>query len=364
MLKEFWKWFIKDFTDKEIIQIINRVNEHAIANKTKKIEVKGISDFNKLKLAQISLFRSRIETELNKTINTNKLKKILKLDMKKISNLKQIEDLSKMEYDIVAKDIETIEKEDMKNLILYLITHVDQTEIDKGLNLFELYKSKTEQTEIEKNEELDDVDFEDDWANEKEKLLAEISDLKQKLNFEKNVKGSLMESNKALEKSLLTTKRDNTEYSKELKKIKNDLSDKKYSVYTLEQKNKELENSLALLKQQLDISMAQIKDLEQESVRVSEELVKIKSKKVVHFVGNYFPNSIEVPEVIDLQLVQPSEISILERETVIFEIWFIQFRLPIREQKLLISNFGIKAKGFKGEKELKQHVNSFVLGGI
>lgn len=360
MGKEVWKWILKGYSDKELLQLIYDINEYANISKTKKIEIRGISDFSKMKTIQMNLFRARVESEMNKTVNTNKLKKILRNKIENHNNYKDFLEFKEKDFDVIYKEISENENFSIRDIIIYLMIQTDNAQNEKAILVYDLYTQ--ENTNQNKKNEIETSmdEKEDDQQN----LMIEIEKLQKCITFEKKITQNLNDDAKLLEKDILKLKKENNDLSKDYKKLKIELSEKKEAIYILDQKNKDQKKIIENLEKTIKSNSIVLKEQRNYIEKIEEKLIdieeiKYKNKIKIYYIGKSLPIMIKNFELINVSLIAPNEIDKIVIDTKFYEIWFIKFRLHKIIQNKLIDIYGKKVFGFDSEKELKEYISVF-----
>lgn len=394
MEKDVWKWLFSEIPDRMLVQIACGINESITSTKAK-ISVKGISDLNKIKNEQIRLFRSRLESEINKPNNIIKAKNFLRRITKYSKSFEKIKPLCAKETNEIWNEIQLSNNLEVVDMIVFLMIQTDSKQIEKGIDIYNRVlqeadkKDDSVQTtsteEIFTNAELENRETDVSEYNIKfTELHAEITSLREEILRLENdnsmlksdqvklleEKKEIIKQNKDLKKNLdqecgrsndLTSKVQKLEREKQTYKAEIGNRDKKISeLQDVINKSRAVEIDL---NKQIEDSNYRIKVLEEEKNALHKEDEQSdhdNSVRKITIIDRNMPDGLDAIKSFTINMIIPNE---LEQSIISNafehsdEIWFMKFKLSEPKQNLLREKYGTKVTGFSNYNELKKYCN-------
>lgn len=382
MERDVWKWIFSRLSDKSLVHITCGINE--MLSPKRRIGIKGIADLKKIKDENIRLFRSRLETEINKQQNTNKAKDFLRKHTKEISkNVEVIMAISEKESDGIWTEIQYSETVKINEMIMFLMIQTDPIQINKGVQLYERFikehvkDSTTMESMIETQyrREIGPVLNEEECRN----LQAEIEGLRTdniKLREEnkqlQEEKKEAIKTSKKLKRIIDQSESNKNEAQKDLQKLEREIEARRDEVSTRDRKNQELQEALKRLKEaetQLkkdNEKLVHDKNILKEEKNAIELNIAVENqkqmipKRAITIIDRQLPNGLDTHESVSVSLIQPTQLDqmiLTNKLDLTDEIWFIKFRLSIPRQNILNEKYGTKVTGFSTYNELKAYYN-------
>ncbi|RED59159.1 hypothetical protein [Cohnella phaseoli] len=372
MDRDVWKWLFSEMSDSNILQLVNNLNKTLTAKS--QIAIKGISDLRNIRVEQLRLFRSRIETELNKPKNTLRVKNILNKYHEQADTEKNkiLRNISIKESDAIWEELKETTVLNVHDVIEYLVIQSDEEQINKGVQLHNKLLAKAAKkepsiTEPSSSDTIVEI-FNVGALPSPEKLASLLVDFEQvKREYKKlqDEKQQVIKSNKELKKSISQTESQRNDLLKVCQKLEREVELRKTEIGDRDRKNKDLYEQLTelqkaegdLRKEYADLQ-ARIKVIEEENNAKDEQLRTISQAKMFTIIDRTLPDGLDVPKFTKVNLILPNDLEDIIQTNALDqsdEIWFIKFRLSVPKQNLLHEKYGKKVTGFNTYNDLKNH---------
>ncbi|KQX45866.1 hypothetical protein [Paenibacillus sp. Root444D2] len=378
MEKDVWKWFFNELSDKSIVSLICGINQ-TLTSKLR-IAVKGISDISKLKTDQIRLFRSRIETELNKPQNTNKVKVFLRKsnELTNPKNKEAMKALSVKDADVIWEEIQAFDSITVNEMIMYLMIQNDQVPINKGIQLHEKIMAEVindddrsefvlEAEDTESKVTIFDLEERQELLNELERFREENKIIQEQIKKLQEEKKEALKINRDLKKKISQVEGDKNEADKTIQRLEKENKTRKDETNVWITKYQELQEELRQSQQEQVELKNETANLNQHLKEVTEEKnlleknEKLVPKRSVMIIDRNMPDGLKTRESTNIHLIMPNQLEqIMLTDSLDHsdEIWFLTFKLSAQKQSLLNKKYGTKVMGFSTYNELKNYCNS------
>lgn len=382
MEKNIWKWLLGRLPDKTIIEIACEINESIVSPRSR-IVIKGISDLKKIKSDQIGIFRSRVEKELNKPQQINRVKNYYKKRIKKNTNNDYFAELCEKDAEIIWSEIQNSNNTFIEEFLIYLLVHPEEYMVEKAYSLYRYipeFGVEVPNSIDNSNSNLTETIQADD-LEELQRLKSEIAKLTEEYRQIKEEKKELLKSNREFKKNIDQIEKEKNELMKSHLKLKKEIEEKKKEVAVLkEEKNEELNFKIKELldkEKVLILESSILKNDNEELKKMNEKLIKALEEKenvmrengnhkikIINIIDRKLPDGLEDSNSVALKLINPNELDKIPNTLENFdEIWFMRFRLTASKQKSLNEKYGAKVVGFNNYQELKIYYSDLV-GGI